>query len=663
MTKTTVTAPIATNVTIIGELMPGGTIRGSYKYIGTGDETEEGGSLCRWYIGESPGSLFETFDLAVKEYMVGKTIRFAITPKSKSGVSGIEVYSQTKLVVSGYQNISEEESQCSFIKQYGAFSLYRNEPNDRILTSTSGAFALMSGSTQSVVVRGRTDFGGAPPVEIAQYLKNNPATRMFSTAKDFAALVPVIGSSNQLLMWGNNIGAIPPQLDVSNIKYVYSNETAVAWIYDNPPPGKNTIGAFGNQANGGLVPDAIQMKLFFDKPKAIYATASAFAVLTEGGRVYAWGQQSTGGLIPAATQTVLDQINITSIVCTAGAFCAVGPERFGDPAIKTIAPWGASGSGGALNPGDLEEIMDQDGAKHVLANRDSFVIITKRRSKALSWGGPYGGVMNDAAKLLSARGNIVMCAATAYAFCMINSGGEIAAWGVSNMGGSTPTSSGNADDVMDAEEVLEASGAKAHVRDVFKAIDVEGWYQKRLKSIEADCLCHTSGERRSSLSYLSTASGDITISSNDSSFFLSSRGTGGQTIDLIVWGTAGYGGTMSSTTRQVLMASQITDVYSTNGAYAVISNQGGVKGAVTVFGGSNANQEAGEVPAKLQNHLRSDVEEVYSLKQMPPYTPSTYRPAAALSARLSNGHYVIWGGATLVTNEVLDPADPERSAS
>ena len=131
------------------------------------------------------------------------------------------MYSQVKTIVSGYQNISEEESNSSFIKQYGAFSLYRNEPNDRIVNSTAGAFAWMSGATQSVFVKGRTDSGGAPPVEIEQYLKNNPATRMFSTARDFGALVPVVGSANQLLLWGQNIGPIPHDLDLSVDVHVF----------------------------------------------------------------------------------------------------------------------------------------------------------------------------------------------------------------------------------------------------------------------------------------------------------------------------------------------------------------------------------------------------------------------------------------------------------
>ncbi|MBJ2246620.1 hypothetical protein [Pseudomonas haemolytica] len=390
--QTPLLEPIATSVTIMGEPMPGATVRGSYLYSGTGDEAQEGRSLGRWYINEVPHAYTEDLDLVIYQSMVGQKIRFAITPVSASGVSGIEVYSESQTVFRGYQNISDEENESSFIKQFGAFSLYREEPPDRILTSTSGAFAIKSGATQSVVVKGRTNQGGTPPPEIAQYLRNNPATRMFASGWDFGALVPVLGSSNRLLVWGNHIpNPIPPTLDLSNILSVYANESAIAWIHKDPPPGKNTIGAIGPVLNGGVVPEEVQRSLLFDKPKAIYATGAAFTVLTEGGRVHSWGHAGSGGLIPAATKIVLDQLNITSIVCSAGAFCAIGSERFGDPSIKTLCPWGGVASGGALNPGDLEKIMDQDGVKHVVANRDAFVVITKRRSQALSWGGGNGG--------------------------------------------------------------------------------------------------------------------------------------------------------------------------------------------------------------------------------------------------------------------------------
>ncbi|NCE90365.1 hypothetical protein [Pseudomonas sp. L13] len=662
MSESTVSVPIATNVTIIGENMPGGTIRGSYKYSATGGEFEEGRSLCRWYVGEHPGPHTEDFDLPIMQGMIGEEVRFAVTPVSASGVIGHEVYSQVKTIVSGYQNISEEESNSSFIKQYGAFSLYRNEPNDRIVNSTSGAFAWMSGSTQSVFVKGRADSGGTPPVEIEQYLKNNPATRMFSTARDFAALVPVVGSANQLLLWGQNIGPIPHDLDLSNIKYVYCNEAAIVWIYDNPPLGKNRIGAFGSVAHGGAVPDEIQRLLLHDQPVAIYSTAAAFAVRTEAGAVFAWGSPAAGGTFDQAKRKELDAIKTTRIVCSAGAFCAIGPTRAGSSDADTVVSWGPANSGGAMSSKNIADIRSNGGANHVVANRDSFVVITHESAIATSWGGPYGGVMNKDAEDLAARGDIVMCAGTPYAFCMVNRGGRIAAWGVNGMGGNTPTSEGDGAleetfTVVDAGEVLEASDVKERVRALFEKLQVNSVDEDPSGTSGIECACRSVGKKRSSLTHFVTQMGEVTLSTNDASFFMSSKGSGGITTELITWGHAGYGGQIPSPTRQVLMASQITDVYCTNGAYAMITNQGGVTGAVVAFGATNAQQEAGQIPVMLQPHLRTEIKELYSIQQMPPYNPNVGRQGA-FSARVGNGTWVTWGAPLLVPNEHFDPTKP-----
>ena len=656
MNKNSVAKPTATSVTIVGEPRPGGTLDGAYLYKGSGDEAEEGRSVCRWYLNEEPGLKSELFSFPINETMVGKTLRFAVTPVSKTGVEGDEFYSPIIEIVRGYQNISESDSENSFIRQHGNFAMYNSGPTDRVVVATSAAFALTSGKVQSVIVKGRNDAGGVVPPEIAQYLKNNPATRMFSTAISFAAVVPTFNDMNYLFVWGGGVGVIPPGLNMSNIKSVYSNRSALAWIYDNPPPGVNTIGAVGAANAGGVVPDAIQSKLFFDKPRAIYSTLDAFVVLTQGNRVYAWGNPSSGGLIPAATQAVLNQIDITRIVCTASAVCVIGTERFGDPSIQTIATWGASNSGGSTDPGLIEEILDQDGVTDVVANRDSFVAMTKRRSKVVAWGGAHGGMMSEAAKQLSARGNIVMCASSAYAHCIVNKAGEMAAWGAISMGGTTPVSGNKSEKLIDAGKALEASGVKDRVRTLFKTLKVDDWYEQRLENGGVECDCQGANIARPRLSYLKTASGDIRISSNEVSFLLTSRGTSGETIDVIPWGLAGFGGDIPSATRQVLMASKIQKVYSTNGAYAVICQQGLVRGVLVTFGGTNAQQEAGQVPESLKPHLSSGIDEVYAISQLPPYTPSSTRSPAAFAARLSNGLLGVWGGNSLVTNEILNPS-------
>lgn len=654
--KSTLKMPAATNLAVVGELVPGGSVRASFLYWPGETEAEEMGTTCRWFIDETPYAETAKLDFSITYDFAGKTLRFSVIPRSSQGEVGKEAISQIYRIGLGYQNISDEESECSFLKQRGNFAIYSNEPSDRIFISNGGAYSVMDGSSQSVIVKGNGSYAGTPAPEIIQYLQNNPATRIYSTEKDFAALVPVLGSTTRLMLWGSNIGALPPELDLNNIRFVYSNLQAFAWIYDSPPPGWNTIGAFGAAASGGVVPDEIQRALLFDKPKAIYAAPYSFTVLTEAGRVYSWGNRDNGGFISATVRTQLDRIHVEKIISSGGAFCAVGPERFADPNLKTFVTWGSTQTGGIANPTDIEAILDDDGVDLVVASRNAFCALTKRRRKAVSWGGAEGGVMSAAARELSARGGIVMCKASAYAFCMANRFGNFEAWGRVEMGGSTPSlGKQTEEEVENAEDVLNASGEKPRIEAMFKRMNVDEWYQESLRNTGSRCVCDELGNRNNRLDQIVTVSGVITIHSNDTSFFLRSQHPDGRTDALITWGNSSFGGSIPEGTRQVLMASKITNVQCSNGSYGIISTQGEVQGAVNAFGGSSAQNEAGQVPEDLKPYLESGVQELYSIKQMPPFTPSIYRLSSGLVARRENGSYVVWGARNLVVNEVILP--------
>jgi hypothetical protein len=95
------------------------------------------------------------------------------------------------------------------------------------------------------------------------------------------------------------------------------------------------------------------------------------------------------------------------------------------------------------------------------------------------------------------------------------------------------------------------------------------------------------------------------------------------------------------------MASRITGVYCTNGAYGVVATQGSVYGAVIVWGATLAMEDAGEIPPELAQYLSDEVVELYSIKrypfyQAPPPNPPPIDPSFA--ARRQDGSYVLWGG-------------------
>ncbi|MFK0087543.1 hypothetical protein ACIQUS_09610 [Pseudomonas sp. NPDC090755] len=651
-------APIVRQVAILGDVVVGATVRGSYQYVNEAENPEEG-STYTWYV--DGVALEETgIDLYLLESYADKRLIFQITARAASGEHAAPAASMAYLIETRVQNISEEENSNSFLKQRGNFSLYQSEPSDRIFTSTSGAFSLVDGRSQNVHVSGARDFGGVLPDELKQFLSNNPAVRLFSTERDFGALVRVAGDNNRLLLWGSNIGQLPG--DLNNIKAVYTNRYALAWIYKDRTANQHRIGAVGHATYGGVVPDEIQTHLFFDPPRAIYAIEDAFAVLTEGGKVYAWGNPASGGTIGNITRQHLDRMNVNRIIGTAGAFCAIGPYIGEDEEVQHIATWGPRNSGGVLDAEHIEMLHDLDGVVEVIASRNAFCAITKRRGRLVTWGhASHGGVMSTAARELAARGNIVLCKASAWAFCMVNRFGQAEAWGAVGYGGNTPT--GANVQSLDAGEALKLSGVKPKLEALFQRWAVDEDYQRRsegksvgLRGVD-ECGCPD----RSSASRLISTEGTISLYANDSAFLLLAQDDYGLTHELFTWGYSASGGTMPQPVHQVLMGSLVNAVYCTNNSFAVIATQGSVTGAVTTWGATLAQNGAGQIPDALQPHVREGVVELYSVKQMPAYNVTSQVYQAAHAARRDDHKYVIWGAGNLIENGLLDPKQIETA--
>lgn len=451
---------------------------------------------------------------------------------------------------------------------------------------------------------------------------------------------------------------LPPNVGTRNIKSVYSNGSALAFIYNNPPPAADKIGALGNVANGGRVPAEVQRELLFDLPQAIYATETAFAVRTSDNYVHAWGLALGGGTIPADTRQYLDQMRVTEIYATASAFCAIGPLRRGNPDELNIVAWGNKDGGGTLTAQQVETIMIGGGVKHVIAARNAFCVITKS-GRVVVWGSAaHGGVLSTEAQQLNARGSIVMCVAAAWAFCMVNAFGQAAAWGTVGYGGNTPTDTEPV--LLDAQQALETSGCKPGIEQLFEKWRVaERLLAPASRTPHAGLGGNDEYVARRSSSRLITVDGIVSLHSNDSSFFLLARDEFGLTEAVFVWGQTVAGGTIPQPTRQVLEASIIDAVYCTNRSYGVLARQGVVQGAFIGWGATLAQGGAGEVPADLQALLQRDVVELYSIKRLPPVAPVTTNWPSAFIARKREPGYVMWGAGTDLANQYFVP---DRSA-
>ncbi|SDU94369.1 RCC1 domain-containing protein [Pseudomonas mucidolens] len=629
-----VLAPVALDVEIVGDVNVGSTVRGFYTYDSQGGDPE-GLSLFYWHINGERLTDEGQLDFKLQSADADKQLQFSVIPVNSVGEQGPEVFSKAYLISSGFQGISDEENEWCYLKQRGNFSFHIPEPSDRIFVSTGGVFALLHPPTGDIHLEGQTGWGLPVPPEIINFLKNNKAVKLFSSEVSFAALVPV-ATSNQLLCWGNTVPANLPPLQ--GVKSVYSTRSAFAFIYENPADGENRIGAIGLLNNpAATVPDDIQLALWFDPPAAIYTADDAFAVRTERGKVYAWGQPNNGGSIPADVRAQLDNMFITRIVASAVSFCAI--DEFGD-----IAVWGQATGGGTIPPDRLQRILDDGGVQSVIAATAAFCAITRDKRRAVSWGRAVeGGDMHASAQALATRGNIVICKAARWAFIMANESGQAQAWGAPLYGGAP----------------LPAK-AKREYKAALQAAQPSPGYPPRKGDKN-----NVQRRRRNVSSRVNTNDGYLNLYANDVSFFLLGRYHDGRTKSIVLTGYATHGGTMNTALYQTLMASLIRDVYCTNGAYGVITTQGGTEGAVSVWGATLAMEDAGEIPPELAEFLRSGVVELYSIKRFPyvtrpvppPPPPPPPRPEPidpSFAARRTDGTYVLWGGN--VDNQHYDPS-------
>lgn len=620
--KSITAVPTVSNVIIIGEAVTGGTVRGSYKYENI-DQNPEGPSIYQWYLDDLPLPALtgDAIDLRIRSDYADKRLTFSVLPVAASGERGVETFSAAKVVNSHFQGVSHEESDNSYLKQWGNFSFHISEPPDRVFVSTGGAFALIDPDTQDIYFEGQEGWGLPVPADISNFFKNNPASRFFSTEKDFAALVDVFGGT-QLFVWGANIPTTIP-VKLTDVKAVYSNRECFAFIYDNATGSDDRIGAVGLEQSGGIVPADLQSQLYFDEPVAIHATQNAFAVRTKNGKVYAWGNPANGGLIDDNARALLDGIEVERIIAAATAFCAIG--TFGE-----IVTWGVAGNGGSIPAAQIDKIVNDGGVISVIAATTAFCAITRNNRKAVSWGMvAEGGQMSASAELLAVRGGVMLCKANRWSFCLVNNMGQAEAWGAQLYGGASLT-----------EETKQQ--IQAAVND--HSIDIK--QDQALNNAPV-------GSR------IITLEGNLSLYSNDVSFFLLSQGTDARTRAVVVWGYSSHGGAMDLATRQALMASEIASVYCTNGAFGVVTTQGSVYGAVIVWGATLAMEDAGEIPAELAQYLKSDVVELYSIKrfpyiQAPPPPPPKPAPIdPSFAARRRDGSYVLWGGN--VTNQYYKP--------
>jgi len=573
---------------------------------GVSAQDEEGTEVLNWYLDGQFNNTGKYFYIA--PWMSGSSVECRSATATKS-----------LPITETFQNITLEEHEHSFIKQFGNFTIHSPQPADRMFSATAKAYAFLN-TRYELTIGGNTSNGGVPPDYFETYLKANGSEYVFTTEQDIAVLVPVL-SSNRLLVWGANV---PTTIlyPLSDIQSVYCCRAAMAFIYRTITSSGHTIGALGNADYGATIPDSVHLSLATDSPVAIYASGNAFAVLTTNGRVHAWGHADFGGTINDDAKALLSQIRVVKIFSTASAFCAVGENG-------ELVTWGNPADGGNISAAAIAAIYDDGGAATVVAAQTAFCALTRTRRKAVSWGhASHGGTMNEQAASLANRGDIILCKAAAWAFCIINQDGLAEAWGNPYFGGSMASTA--------------ESGISQPLDPSASSEDEPSNPRMEIKALFSNTLPIAPKPRQSVSSRYLAADGEINIYANDASFCVISCHPDGRTRNIICWGYAAFSA-LANSTKQILLASTLQQVCCSNGAYAALTTQGSQRGCVVAWG-AIAN-DGGALPVDLRSSLSHDVLEIYSMNALP-VTPaaSTTASSSSFAARLDNT-YVFWGAA------------------
>lgn len=601
------TAPGPTaRLIILGEPMAGAVLLAHVKRC-----TDAGSMVFEWLV---DGDLVaEGPSFYVGTQMTGKSVQCRAHSED-SGQSLTPLLSDIVTVQTYFQNISLVESQNSFINQFGCFSVNDGCDLGRSFIASARAGAWQDDPGQ-ILVSGVEANGGKPPEHFARYLRLNGGGRVFSTEKDFAVLAGLL-DSNRLLVWGTNIPNAT-SYPLTGIESVYSNRSAFAFIYRDAVQSGFAMGAIGNAAAGGSIPDAVQLAVALDPPRSIHVTDQAFAVLTRAGKVYAWGNANHGGTIGNDVKALLSPLTITTLISSASAFCAIDING-------EIVTWGNAQGGGTLPADVLGKLADDGGVETVVAAQSAFCAITRRSRKAFSWGlAAAGGTMQASAADVATRGGIVLCKAAMQAFCIINGHGLAQAWGSASLGGKIDAQANSGINALEDDEQDGQSVLAEQIKSMFSVLGENN------NAVNSDF-------QQGCSSYV-TSQGVISIHNTDAGFCILSRDPEGRTRNIVSWGEASN--VLSFSTRQILLASFIDRLRCSNGAYAAIVRQGDTGGCVVTWG--RVSNDGGTVPADLKPQLDHGVVDVYPVTSV----PGAVGGISGFVARCQDGRLVAWGTA------------------
>jgi hypothetical protein len=251
--------------------------------------------------------------------------------------------------------------------------------------------------------------------------KFNPVNEMITVATPCSIITWGADAS------GGNSSSVSAQL--VNIVSIAATNSAFAAITDT-----GRVITWGDVNNGG---NSSSVSAQLIDVVAIASTAYAFAALRRDGRVITWGADASGGSTAVPGPDVSGQLtNIVAIASTYYAFAALKHDLSGG----TVVTWGDAMYGGSSSSvsGQLINI------DAITSTAFAFAALRRTDKKVITWGASFGGGSTafpgpDVSGQLI---NVSVIASTPFAFAALRTDKKVITWGASFGGGNSSDVSG-----------------------------------------------------------------------------------------------------------------------------------------------------------------------------------------------------------------------------
>ncbi|WP_252089048.1 hypothetical protein [Pseudomonas sp. MWU13-3659] len=261
----------------------------------------------------------------------------------------------------------------------------------------------------------------------------------------FASMIennPVTPGRYQLVTWGmTGWGGRGPGITLNDVMEVSATRSACAARLSN-----GNLVCWGGAAEGATLrpEDVGQPFLDVRSNSTVFIGRRQVAAGSKLGRLTGWGVLANGADIPANLRA------LTDIVEVYGAGTAFTAKR----SNNTLIAWGQAGNGGSV-PAVIANRTDNI---YVKGNFAAFVVRRTDMTVA-AWGnGTYGGAPGQA---ITGRNDIASLeGATAQAFSVLTSSGQVLAWGAASHGGSVPANIAALSDIVEVTSTWHAFCAR-----------------------------------------------------------------------------------------------------------------------------------------------------------------------------------------------------------